>query len=76
MAQQGQAVHDVDGTVGDDIDEVLSWANPNPERVGCPSRDTLVGLARREQSIGNPVYEHLLRCSACYREFEARLRQG
>ena len=75
MAQQSQAVHDVDVTLGDDIDEVLSWANPNPERIGCPSRETLIALACREQPIGDPVYGHLLNCSACYREFKARLRQ-
>ena len=71
MAQQGQAVHDVDVTLGDDIDEVLSWANPNPERIGCPSRETLIALASREQPLGDPAYEHLLKCSLCYRDFMA-----
>ena len=71
MARQSQAVHDVDVTLGDDIDEVLSWANPNPERVGCPSRETLIALASREQPLGDPTYEHLLKCSPCYRDFTA-----
>jgi len=71
MAQQSQAVHDVDVTVGDDIDEVLSWANPNPERIGCPSREKLIELARRALPLGDPAYEHLLKCSPCYREFRA-----
>lgn len=74
MAQHSDAVHDVDVTLGDDIDEVLSWANPNPERVGCPSRETLMALPSRELPIGDPAYEHLLKCSACYREFKERLR--
>ena len=71
MAQQSQAVHDVDVTLGDDIDEVLSWANPNPERVGCLSRETLIALASREQPIGDPAYEHLLKCSPCYCDLRA-----
>ena len=71
MAQQGQAVHDVDVTLGDDIDEVLSWANPNPERIGCPSHETLIAFARREQPIGDSAYEHILKCSPCYRDFVA-----
>lgn len=71
MAQPGQPPHDGDVQFGDDIDEVLSRANPNPERVGCPLRDTLIGLARRAQPLGDPAYEHLVKCSPCYREFRA-----
>lgn len=71
MAQPGSPSDDDDGNFRDDIDEVLSRANPNPERVGCPSRDTLVALARRSQPLGDPAYEHLLKCSPCYLEFKA-----
>ncbi len=71
MAQSGQPPDDEAGRFGDDIDEVLSRANPNQERVGCPPRDTLIGLARRAQPLGDPAYEHLVKCSPCYREFRA-----
>ncbi len=71
MAQRSQPSDDEAGRFGDDIDEVLSRANPNPERVGCPPRDTLIGLARRAQPLGDPAYEHLVKCSPCYREFRA-----
>jgi hypothetical protein len=71
MAQPGQPPDDGDVRFGDDIDEVLSRANPNQERVGCPPRDTLIGLARRAQPLGDPAYEHLVKCSPCYREFRA-----
>ena len=71
MAQPSQAPDDGGVRSGDDIDEVLSRANPNPDRIGCPPRDTLVGLARRAQPIGDPAYEHLVKCSPCYREFRA-----
>lgn len=54
-----------------DIDEVFSRANPNPGRVGCPSRETLVRLAARQQPIDDPAYEHLAKCSPCFREFRA-----
>ena len=43
MAQAGQPPDDDEVRVGDDIDEVLSRANPNPERIGCPPRETLIG---------------------------------
>ena len=71
MAQPGPPIDDDDGKFGDDIDEILSRANPNPERIGCPSRDTLVELARRAPPLGDPAYEHLLKCSPCYRDFTA-----
>jgi hypothetical protein len=53
----------------DDLDELLSRANPNPGRIGCLSRDSLLALAARAQPLGDPGYEHLLQCSECYREF-------
>lgn len=56
---------------GDEIDDVLSGANPNPDRVGCPPHATLVALARRTRPIDDPAYEHLVKCSPCYREFRA-----
>lgn len=53
---------------GEPLDEALRVANPNPTRQGCPSRDILVALSRRERPIGDPAYEHLLDCSPCYSE--------
>lgn len=53
---------------GDELDEVLRGANPNPTRQGCPSHDVLVALSRRERPIEDPAYEHLLECSPCYVE--------
>lgn len=55
----------------DEIDRVLSHANPNPKRVGCLSREALGSLAARRQPLNAPGYEHLLECSECYREFRA-----
>ncbi len=60
----------------DEIDEVLSRANPNPNRAGCPPRETLIALARRAQPINDPAYEHLVKCSPCYREFRALQEAG
>ena len=53
----------------DDLDEVLSKANPNPRRIGCLSEETLKALASRQTPLGDPAYEHLLECSECYRDF-------
>lgn len=71
MAERSQPGDDDVVRGGDDLDEVLSRANPNPERSGCPPRDTLMGLARRTHALGDPAYEHLVKCSPCYREFRA-----
>ena len=54
-----------------EIDFVLGNANPNPERLGCPPRDVLTALARRERPIEDPAYDHLIKCSPCYREVRA-----
>lgn len=55
----------------DEIDEVFGRGNPNPDRIGCPSHDVLVALARRERPIGDPAYDHLSECSPCYLEVRA-----
>jgi hypothetical protein len=54
---------------GEDFDRVFAGANPNPNRVGCPSADVLRALATKQRPIGDPAYEHLAQCSPCYREF-------
>ena len=60
-----------DRQIADAIDEVLGRANPNPTRDGCPSRATLLALARRTLPIEDPGYVHLANCSECYRAFRA-----
>lgn len=69
MSNTPQSADNDDLQFQHDIDEVFSRANPNPDRIGCPPRETLVRLARRQQPIGDPAYEHLAKCSPCYREF-------
>lgn len=55
-------------TAENEIDEVLGYANPNPERAGCPPRDVLVAASKREVPADHPVHRHLIKCSPCYRE--------
>jgi hypothetical protein len=55
----------------DELDELFGRANPNPSRVGCPPREVLVALARRERPINDPAYEHLTQCSPCYVDVRA-----
>jgi hypothetical protein len=71
MANTRQSADNDDIQSQRDIDEVFSRANPNPDRIGCPPRETLAALARRQQPIGDPGYEHLAKCSPCFREFKA-----
>jgi hypothetical protein len=55
----------------DQFDDVFAYGNPNPDRVGCPSREALRALSRRERPIDDPGYEHISNCSPCFREFRA-----
>src|SRR5262245_42458463 len=54
-----------------EADEVFGRAYPNPDRVGCPAREVLISLARRERPIGDPAYDHIKECSPCYLEGRA-----
>jgi hypothetical protein len=51
-----------------EFDELFGRGYPNPDRVGCPPREVLVSLARRERPIGDPAYDHIKECSPCYLE--------
>jgi hypothetical protein len=52
-----------------EIDRLFEGANPNPDRRDCPSAEVIWSLARKQAPIGDPAYEHLTRCSPCYRDF-------
>ena len=54
-----------------EFDELFGRGYPNPDRVGCPPREVLVSLARRERPIGDPAYDHIKECSPCYLEGRA-----
>jgi len=71
MANERQGPDPSGFTAENEIDLVLGNANPNPERTGCPTREVLVALARRERMSDDPAYEHLIKCSPCYREVRA-----
>ena len=55
----------------DPIENAFLTAYPNPDRVGCPGRDILSGLATRELSISHPARLHIMQCSPCFGEFRA-----
>jgi len=69
MADEREAGTSPEFTPEDEIDELFARANANPTRVGCPSQDVLIALAHKRRPISDPAYEHLAKCSACYREF-------
>jgi hypothetical protein len=69
MADTPQGPQNDDQQTQRAIDEVFGTANPNPERVGCLTTEELKALAERRLPIGAPGYEHLAKCSPCYREF-------
>jgi len=75
MTNDGQKPGHPTFRVEDEIDRLFARANPNPTREGCPPREVLAGLARRQRSLDDPGYEHLTKCSPCFIEFCA-VRDG
>lgn len=54
----------------DVIEKFFLKANPNPERAGCPGRDTLKAIAENTLSVEHPARLHLASCSPCFGEFQ------
>jgi hypothetical protein len=54
-----------------EVDLLLGGAHPNPTREGCPPREALIALTRRQVPVGDAVGEHVSQCSPCYREMRA-----
>ena len=71
MTNDGQRSDPLRFQIENEMDLLLGRAHPNPARVGCPPREMLVSLSRRELPIGDPAYDHLSKCSPCYQEFRA-----
>jgi hypothetical protein len=69
MAQAKLPPDDDNARFEREVDELLSNANPNPDRTGCLTRAALSTLARRATSLDDPRWQHLLNCSPCYRDF-------
>src|SRR5688572_12220820 len=74
MAQTNLPLDEDNARFEREIDEVLSNANPNPARTGCPPRSVLAELARHKRGLEDPAWQHLLKCSPCYRDFLASLK--
>ena len=54
----------------DVINKFFLQANPNPDRAGCPGRDTLKAIADNTLSVEHPARLHLASCSPCFGEFQ------
>ena len=53
----------------DPLEQPFLYAHPNPQRIGCPGKQILKALARKELPINHPAGQHLGECSPCFREF-------
>ena len=51
------------------IKEFFLEAFPNPQRIDCPSEETLVALAEDRLPPGDPARLHIASCSECYAEY-------
>lgn len=49
------------------MEQVALNEYPNPERIGCPSEETLEAFARdaRSFAILDQIFDHVGRCSPC-----------
>jgi hypothetical protein len=71
MANDGEQDPGRAFTMENEADLLFGRANPNPDRIGCPPRESLIALARRQLPVGDPVGDHVMRCSPCYRDVRA-----
>jgi len=71
MANSRQRSRSPEFNAENEIDVVLGGAFPNPTRDGCPPRDVIEALARRERPVSDPTWQHVFKCSPCYREVRA-----
>jgi hypothetical protein len=71
MTHDGQRPDPLRFQIENEMDLLLGRAHPNPTREGCPPRELLMSLSRREFPIGDPAYDHLSKCSPCYQEVRA-----
>ena len=51
------------------IEQVAAHGYPNPLRVDCPSKATIERFASNPKAfpIKDPLFDHLARCSPCFR---------
>jgi hypothetical protein len=71
MKHDGQRPDPLRFRIESEMDLLLGRAHPNPTREGCPPRELLLSLSRRELPIGDSAYDHLSKCSPCYQEVRA-----
>lgn len=53
--------------------EIFSTDFPNPQRVGCPPKESFGELIGGKQLPGEELQNHLLACSECFNEYRAEL---
>ena len=53
------------------IKRYFRTANPNPNRIGCPSREVLRAVARKSGDVPEEVFGHLIKCSECLLDIDS-----
>ena len=48
---------------------------PNPNRIGCPDSETIIGIAAKTVSFNHPAMVHVAQCSECLQDI-ARLEEA
>jgi hypothetical protein len=56
------------------FERVVREDYPNPERVGCPSREVLKQAASSPMHAAQSILDHIAKCAPCLQEYD-RLRR-
>jgi hypothetical protein len=52
------------------IEAILLTGFPNPERIGCLSKELIEGLGQKTIPRDDPAWRHIWNCSPCFKEFK------
>ena len=47
------------------LDTIYSSVEPNPDRLGCPTREALREIAMRTRPLSDPSWDHVMDCAPC-----------
>jgi len=59
------------GDTRDPIEQAFLNAYPNPQRIGCSTKEILSKIARKQLPVESSALEHVTQCSPCFRDIKA-----
>ena len=59
------------GDARDPIEQAFLNAYPNPQRIGCPTKEILSKIAHKQLPVESSDLEHVTQCSPCFKDIKA-----